>query len=153
MHKIKFSHFKCWLEINSSTSGRQNFSFQTLPVFAQSWQSATARLCCCDWWCWYVSLRGNSSCSYLCFILTETLGSVLANKGCRVLCGVHLGLVQFTVNTLAGASRRSHMSFCVWRLLSRCFHRVRLQLVMERVGKTHSFKKTEEKGFLCCVFA
>lgn len=63
------------------------------------WQSGWA------WWCWYVSLGGNSSCSYLCFILTKSPGSVLENKGCRVLCGVHLALVQFTVNTMAGHHR------------------------------------------------
>ena len=94
------------------------------------------------------SLRGNFRSSYLCFILAEAPGSVLENKGCRVLCGVHLGLVQFTVNTLAGASQRSHMSVCVWvwRLLSRCFHRVKLQMEHEKMGKRSIvFRKMERK--------
>lgn len=83
-------------------------------------------------------------------MLTDSPGSVLGNKGCRVLCGVHIGLVQFTVNTLAGASPRSCMSVCVWvwRLLSRRFHRVKLQLVMgnERMGgKSISLRKLEKK--------
>lgn len=39
---------------------------------------------------------------------------MLEDKGGRVLCGVHSGQVQFTVNTLAGVSQRSRMSICVW---------------------------------------
>lgn len=35
--------------------------------------------------------------------------SLLGNKGCEVLCGVHTGLVQFTVNT-AVSHARGHIS-------------------------------------------
>lgn len=61
----------------------------------------------------------------------------MKNKGYRLLCGVLLGLAAFTVNTLAGASQRSHMSVCVWAwgLLSQCFYRVGLHLVMKDVKR------------------
>lgn len=127
--------------MNSASVVSQTIFILALPEFVQSWRSVIGSLCCCDWWCWCVSLRGNSSCSYLRFILTESPGSVLENKGCRVLCGVHSGLVQFTVNTVAGPSQRSCMSVCVWlwRLLSRCFHRVKLQ--GWRMKRTSLFRK------------
>lgn len=116
-----------------------SLSIQVFPDFVQPWQSAVGSVCCCDRWCWYVSLGGNSSCSYLGFILTESPESVLGNKGGRVLCGVHLGQVQFTVNTQAGVPQRSPMSICEWvrRLLSQFCWRVQKYLVMKLKSKTN----------------
>ena len=131
---------------------KQTLFTRILPEFVQPWQSAIGCVSCCDWWCWYVSLRGNSSCSYLCFILTEPPESVLENKGGRVLCGVHLGQVQFTVNTLAGVSQRSHISVCMW-VWRKCFHRVKLQLAVRMKRKLkRKFRRIWIMGcFWCCM--
>ena len=57
-----------------------------------------------DWWCRYVSLRGNPSRSYLRFILAEAPGSTLGKQRLTgSLAGYAQDQVPFTVNTLAGA--------------------------------------------------
>lgn len=112
---------------------------QVRPVVAECcWQC----VCCCGCWCWYVSLRGNSSCSYLCFILTDSPGSALQNKRLQgPLWGTLETRSVYCKHTGQG-HRRGHVwvCVCVWRrLLSQCFYRVRLQQVM---GKSKEREKT-----------
>lgn len=77
-----------WIQGESLLRSSFPVCLLSLPEFVRSRPSAVGSPSCRDWRCWYVSFRGNSSRSYLRFILAGSSGSALRDKGCRVLCRV-----------------------------------------------------------------